>query len=60
MQHLGENGLLELVTVVTWIAGVLKMQRKRCHDQLHRARKKKWNCIDQLRGRMDSDNDNRQ
>ena len=24
MQHLGENGLLELVTIVTWIAGVLK------------------------------------
>ena len=57
MQHLGEICLLELVTIVTWIAGVLKMQRKRCHIQFHRARNKKWNCIDQLRGRMDNDHD---
>ena len=33
------------------------MQRKRCNIQLHRARNKKWNCIDQLRGRMDNDHD---
>ena len=34
------------------------MQGKRCHIQFDRARNKKWNCIDQLRGRMENDSDN--